>query len=221
MDIIQAIKSRHSVRAFLPKAVDPQIIHDVLDAARFAPSGKNIQPWQVSVVMGASKQQLGDAILAAKAQGIEQHPDYQYYPTECPGVYKDRSIACGMALYGALHIDRKDKEARLLQWNKNYHFFDAPVGLIISLDKILEKGSWMDLGMFIQNIMIGAEAFGLGTCPQASMAEYPDILRKTLGLPATHAIACGIAIGYPDESAPVNQYRTEREPVEKFTQWFK
>jgi nitroreductase len=221
MDIIQAIKSRHSVRAFLEKPVDEQIISKILDAARFAPSGKNIQPWQVSVVTGLSKQRLGNNILDARARGVPDNPDYQYYPLQTPGEYKERSIACGMALYGALHIDRKDKEARLIQWNKNYHFFGAPVGLIISLEKILEKGSWMDLGMFIQNIMIAAEAFDLGTCPQASIAEHPDIVRSTLGLPDTHAIACGIALGYPDDSHPVNQYRTAREPIEKFTQWFR
>lgn len=221
MDIIQAIKSRHSVRAFLKKPVDEQIITAILDAARYAPSGKNIQPWQVSVLTGGSLQRLGDAILEARAQGVPDKPDYQYYPLETPGVYKERSIACGLALYGALGIDRKDKEARLAQWNKNYHFFGAPVGLIISIDKMLETGSWMDLGMFIQNIMIAARGFELGTCPQASMAEHPEIIRSTFSLPDTHAIACGIALGYPDEEAPVNQYRTSREPVEKFTQWFR
>lgn len=221
MDTIQAITSRHSVRAYLSRPVDEAIIRQILEAARYAPSGKNIQPWQVSVVMGKAKQQLGDAILAARCDGIEPHPDYQYYPAECPGVYKERSIACGMALYGALHINRKDKEARLTQWNKNYRFFDAPAGLIVSIDAQLEKGSWMDLGMFIQNIMIAAQGLGLATCPQASMAEYPDIIRQTLGLSKGQLIACGIALGYADNDAPVNQYRTEREPVEKFTQWFR
>lgn len=219
MDIIQAIKARHCVRAFLDKPVDEGLVTALLDAAKQAPSGVNAQPWHVSVLTGHTLQTLSDRLIAV--QGTPQHPDYQYYPTEFPAIYQERRIACGAALYGALGIERHDKVARLEQWNRNYRFFGAPCGLIISIDKVLEQGSWMDLGMFIQNIMIGALGFGLGTCPEASIAERPDIVRQVLKIPDTQAIACGIALGYPDESAPVNQYRTAREPVEKFTQWFR
>jgi nitroreductase len=122
-------------------------------------------------------------------------------------------------LYGALGIDRHDKERRLEQWNLNYRFFGAPVGLVLHLDNQLTTGAWMDLGMFIQNILLGAVGLGLGACPQASIAEYPDIVRQQLKLDSSQSIACGIALGYPDLAHPVNQYRTERLPLESFTVW--
>lgn len=220
MDVIEAIKSRHCVRAFQNKPVSKETVTAILEAARFAPSGVNTQPWFVSVVTGNTLATLGDRILEARANGVPDNPDYAYYPGIWPEPYKTRRKACGLALYGALDIAKEDTEARMVQWNRNYRFFGAPVGLIISIDQRLEQGSWMDLGMFIQNIMLAAEAFELGTCPQASLAEHPDIVREVLDIPQERSIACGIALGYPDETMPVNQYRTDREPVDAFTSWY-
>lgn len=220
MDIIAAIKSRHSVRAFQDRPVDPLIVKQILDAARYAPSAVNTQPWHVAVLQEKTLQTLGDKILEARAAGVEPNPDYQYYPHDWFEPFKSRRVACGQALYGALGIDRRDTEKRLEQWNRNYRFFGAPMGLMIFINQHLETGSWMDLGMFIQNIMLAARQFELGTCAQAALAEHPDIVRETLQIKEPWTVVCGIALGYPDESVPVNQYRTEREDVQSFTLWY-
>jgi nitroreductase len=220
MDVLEAIKSRQCIRAFLDKPVSDNVIRKILDAARFAPSGVNTQPWHVAVLRGNTLSTLGDRILDARAAAVADNPDYQYYPDEFFEPYKSRRKACGLALYGALHINKEDTERRLEQWNKNYRFFGAPVGMIVYMDRRVQTGSWMDLGMFMQNILVAAREFDLGTCPQAALAEHPDIVRQVLNLEKQYAIACGIAIGYPDMSKAVNQYRTERLAVDEFTKWY-
>jgi nitroreductase len=220
VDVIEAIKSRHSVRAFQDRPVDPQIITEILEAARYAPSAVNTQPWHVAVLQDKTLKVLGDKILAARAANIEPNPDYQYYPNEWFEPFKTRRVECGKALYGALNIDRRDTDKRLAQWNKNYRFFGAPVGLMIFINQHLETGSWMDLGMFIDNIMLAARQFDLGTCPQAALAEHPNIVRETLNINEPWTVVCGIALGYPDENHPVNQYRTDRVDVKDFTLWY-
>lgn len=220
MNVSDAIRGRASTRAFLDRAVEPRLITEILDTARWAPSGVNTQPWHVAVLGEATRKRLGDAIIAARQSGQAENPDYFYYPQRWEEPYRSRRKACGLALYGALGIGRDDVEARTAAWYRNYRFFDAPVGLIFSIDRDLEKGSWMDLGMFIQSVMLAARDRGLETCPQASLAEYPDIVRATLQLAATRAIVCGMSMGYADADHPVNQYRTEREPVESFARWY-
>jgi len=219
MHVSDAIKQRQSTRAFLDKPVKRETVNAILDTARWAPSGVNMQPWRVAVVSGQSKQRLAEAIIAARESETPENPDYRYYPQEWFEPYKGRRKETGLALYGALGIGREDKEQRIAAWYNNYRFFGAPVGLLVFLDRRLAKGSWIDIGIFIQNIMLAAEAEGLATCPQASLAEYPDIVRDTLGIDNDWALACGIALGYPDKSAAVNGYRTPREPVEAFTSW--
>lgn len=213
------MRTRHSVRAFLDKPVDKTLVETLLTHARAAPSGVNTQPWQVEVVQGQSLMHLCDALLSARAIDQAPNPDYQYYPTEWFQPYTRRRQECGLALYGALDIEKNDKARRLVQWNLNYRFFGAPVGIIVHLDKKLATGSWLDVGMFIENILLGAIGLGLGTCAQASIAEFPDIVRRQLNIPDTQAIVCGIALGYPDPHHPVNQYRTERLPLDDFTVW--
>lgn len=219
MDVLEAIRSRAAVRAFLDKPVERSVVESVLDAARWAPSGVNAQPWEVFVAVGGAKARLSSALLAARKAGEPERPDYRYYPADWKDPYKARRKACGMALYRALRIGLDDKERRMKTWDLNYSFFGAPVGLLYFLDRGLAQGSWVDLGMFLQNVMVAARAFGLGTCPQASMAERPDIVRRILGVPETKALVCGMAMGYPDPAEPVNGYRTEREPVSAFTRW--
>lgn len=220
MELLEAIRGRASTRAFLDQPVSKETIHNVLEAARWAPSGGNTQPWQVAVVAGETKRTIGDRMVAAFQSGDKGDADYQYYAHRFPEPYRKRRFTCGMALYDALEIERSDREARNLQWEKNYHGFDAPVEIYIFVDEALEMGSWVDAGMFIQNVMLAARAFGLETCPQAALAEYPDIVREELDLPNSMKLICGIAMGYPEKEAPVNNYRTERESVDGFTKWF-
>ncbi len=223
LDILVAIEGRHSTRAFLKKPISEQTIESILSSARYAPSGVNTQPWQVVVLQGALKEKIGNAIIEARDAGIQENPDYAYYPSQWREPYKSRRKACGLALYSALHIDKEDTEKRKVAWYRNYHFFEAPVGLLFFIDKDLEKGSWLDMGMFIQNVMLAAKAYGLGTCPQAALAEYPDIVRsflaKNTSITNQHALICGMALGFADNTHPINQYRTTRESVASFTQY--
>lgn len=220
MDIITAIKTRKSTRAFLEHEVEDEKIKFILDASRWAPSGANMQPWQVAVVRGEIKHRISEALIKARNAGSQENPDYQYYPAEWFEPYKSRRRETGLALYSALGIHREDTPTRTEAWYNNYRFFGAPVGLLVFLDRRLGQGSWMDIGMFLQNIMLVAEGEGLATCPQASLAEYPGVVRQILGIGEHMALACGISLGYPDTLAAVNNYRTPREPVEAFTTWY-
>ncbi|MGM0593824.1 MAG: nitroreductase [Pseudomonadota bacterium] len=219
MQLEQAIKQRRSIRAFAQRDVSPEQVKQVLELARYAPSGVNMQPWRVAVVRGESKQRIGDALIAAREGGKTENPDYHYYPTEWFEPYKGRRRETGLALYGALGIGKEDTERRIEAWYNNYRFFGAPVGLLLFLDRRLGQGSWIDMGIFLQTLMLAAQGQGLATCPQASLAEFPDIVRDILAIEPQWALACGVALGYPDTSAAVNGYRTPREPVEHFTSW--
>ena len=219
MNVLDAMRGRKSTRAYLDKPVARATIEAILDAARWAPSGVNCQPWQVAVVTGTIKARIGDELLAARQARQPENPDYAYYPKDWQEPYKSRRKATGLALYQALKIGKDDAFARIKAWNNNYRFFGAPVGLLFFVDRALAQGAWVDMGMFIQNVMLAARGHGLETCPQASLAEYPDIVRGILNRPDTHALVCGMALGYADASAPVNSYRTEREPVSAFTTW--
>jgi nitroreductase len=220
MNVRDAIKQRHSVRRFLNKAVSREQIAQLLETARFSPSGANTQPWQVAVLTGEAKQQLSDAILTAFSNGEKAAPDYEYYPVEWTEPYLGRRRACGLQLYQSLGIDRKDKEAQRAQWAANYRGFDAPVMLLFWMDGVMQTGSFIDFGMFLQSFMISAVEAGLATCPQAAMAEYPQIIKPMLGVPDDAILLCGIALGYEDTQAPINQYRTAREAVNDFTRFY-
>lgn len=219
MDVTTALTRRSSTRAFLDRPVSDEQVRAVLDAARWAPSGVNIQPWQVAVVRGATKQKLAEALIAARAGG-PAHPDYQYYPAQWFDPFKERRKQCGLALYQALEIRREDTDRQREAWNNNYRFFGAPVGLLLFLDRRLGQGAWIDMGMFMQSIMLAAQDQGLATCPQASLGEYPDVVRNLLGMDENLALLGGVALGYADPDAAVNRYRTEREPVDAFTRWY-
>jgi len=220
MDVISAIKGRKSVRAFLDKPVPRDSVEAIIEAARFAPSGVNTQPWGLVATDNKNKlTALGDAIVAAKEAGQPENPDYHYYPREWFDPYKARRKACGAALYGALDIKMDEVDKRKAAWHRNYYFFGAPVGLILHIEDRLETGSWMDCALFLQNIMLAARGMGLETCPQAAMAERPDLVRQYFGLATNRKVICGIALGYEDLDAPVNQFRTAREPLETFFEW--
>jgi nitroreductase len=220
LTIIEAMTQRKTIRAFLADPVPRSTIEAILEAARWAPSGVNSQPWQVGVVTGPVKEQITQRLLEAREQGLPSNPDYQYYPLKWVEPYRSRRVNTGKALYAALGIDKSDKTRQMQAWTNNYRFFGAPVGVFFFLDKAMEKGSWLDMGMFIQNVMLAARAYGLETCPQASLAEYPEIIRELLDLPDSLAVVCGMALGIADRTHPVNQYRLPRVSVSDFTRWY-
>jgi len=220
-----AIASRRAVRAFLPTPVPRQTIEDILAVASRAPSGTNTQPWKVTVLTGAAKEALSrrllaahDANAAAGSPGAEG-TEYQYYPTEWVSPYIERRRKIGWDMYGLLGIAKTDKAGMHAQFGRNYRFFDAPVGMIFTIDRILNQGSWLDYGMFLENIMVAARGRGLDTCPQVAFLDFHRIIAEHLALPATEMMVCGMSLGYADDSAAVNRLVTEREPVSAFARF--
>ena len=213
----QAITSRRSVRKFLPRPVPRATIEEMLGVASRAPSGTNTQPWRVHVLAGARKEALSAAVLHAHDHEQAEHAEeYRYYPVQWNEPYLGRRRTIGWALYGLVGIARGDKAGMHRQHGRNYLFFDAPVGLIFTIDRSLEKGSWLDYGMFLQNVMVAARARGLDTCPQAAFTKFHRVLTRELALPENEMVVCGMAVGYADEDAPENRLVTERAAVDTF-----
>ncbi|WEX11419.1 nitroreductase [Chelativorans sp. AA-79] len=217
-----AITSRRSVRAFLPDPVDEETIGDILRVASRAPSGTNMQPWKVYVTAGETKRRMGEAILSSGIRAEKADWDeYKYYPDSFFEPYLSRRRAVGYALYGLLGIGRREVDRMRAQHDRNFVFFDAPVGMIFTVDRRLNKGSWIDHGMFLQSIMVAARARGLHTCPQAAFAPYHRFIRPILGIPEEEVVVCGMALGYEDTSKPENRLRTERAPLEEWAAFFR
>jgi nitroreductase len=217
MDVYEALRSRGSTRAFLDRPVPPDALHRMLDAARWAPSGSNIQPWHVHAVAGAALQRICADVRHAAVVERDAHPwPYQYYPVNWRDPYLARRRACGWGLYTLLGIARGDRAAGAAHELRNYEFFGAPAGLFFFVDADLEIGSWLDYGMFVQSVMLAARAEGLHSCPQAAWAPFHRVIRRHLGVPESRTLICGLALGFADPDAPVNGYRPAREPVEAF-----
>lgn len=217
-----AITSRRSIRAFLDKPVERADIERILEVAARAPSGTNTQPWKVYVLTGQAREALSDAILAVHndpARAREHTEEYAYYPREWVSPFIDRRRKVGWDLYGLLGLAREDKAGMAAQHARNYRFFDAPVGLIFTIDRIMEQGSWLDYGMFLQNIMVAARGRGLDTCPQAAFTQYHRIIAAQLGLPANETVVCGMALGWADPGKIENSLITEREPLAGFVRF--
>ena len=213
----EAISSRRSIRAFLPTPVPQQTIENILDTAARAPSGTNIQPWKTYVLTGDSLAGLSRAILKVynDPESAKDHTEeYAYYPREWVSPYIERRRKIGWDLYGLLGITRDDKQKMHHQHGRNYCFFDAPVGLMFTIDRVLEQGSWLDYGMFLQNIMIAARGIGLDTCPQAAFTPFHRVISKYLNIPETQSVVCGMSLGYADPNAVENSLTTEREPLD-------
>ena len=214
-----AITSRRSIRAFLPDPVPRPVIEDILRVATRAPSGTNTQPWKVTVLTGAARQQLSAKIRAAyddPVQRSEHAEEYAYYPKEWRSPYIDRRRKIGWDLYGLLGIDKGAKERMHEQHGRNYEFFDAPVGLIFTIDRILEIGSWLDYGMYLEAVMVAARGRGLDTCPQAAFTQFHRIIGEYIGMPASDMVVCGMSLGWADPDAVENSLSTERAPVAAF-----
>ncbi|MFW1812261.1 nitroreductase [Acinetobacter ursingii] len=219
-----AIRSRHSVRAFLSTPVDAQIIKDILEVACRAPSGTNTQPWKVYVVTDKKRDEMVDRVCKAQLE-IYKHPEkaaeyqetFPYYPEKWISPFIDRRRENGWGLYGLLNIQKGEKEKMAAQQLRNYQLFDAPVGLYFTVDKAMGIGSKMDISMMIQNVMVAAKARGLDTCPQAAWNHFHPIVLEVLGASDDEELVCTIALGYANPDEIVNTFITPREPVENFT----
>lgn len=217
-----AIVSRRSVRAYQNKAVPRELIDRILNLAARAPSGTNTQPWKVTVLTGASRQALTDKILAAynNAEERAQHTEaYDYYPAQWVSPYIDRRRKIGWDMYGLLGLTKDNKAGMHEQHAQNYRFFGAPVGLMFTIDRVMGKGSWVDYGMFMQTLMLAARAHGLDTCPQAAFNQYHRIILPHIGAGPEEELICGMSLGYADNTPPVAQLKTEREPASGFTRF--
>jgi nitroreductase len=221
-----AIERRSSIRAFLPTPVPRDVLEAILRVAGRAPSGNNAQPWRVYVLQADAKSELERKVLEAD-DALRDHPelearyraDYDYYPRHWVEPYLARRRANGWGLYGLLGIGRGDKDQMRAQNQLNFRFFDAPVGLLFTLDRVMGQGSLLDYGTFIQNIMLAARARNLATCAQAAWNEYSSIILPYIGASAEEYLVCGMALGYPDPAAPVNAFFTPREPLENTVRW--
>lgn len=217
-----AITTRRSIRAFLSQPVARADIEAILQVAARAPSGSNTQPWKVRVLTGASLKKLSDDILHAyldPAQAGMHTEEYPYYPRKWISPYVDRRRKVGWDLYALVGLTREDKEGMQAQHGRNYTFFDAPVGLIFTIDRIMEQGSWLDYGMFLQNIMTAARGRGLDTCAQAAFTPFHKVIAQSLAFSENEQLVCGMALGYADASKIENSLVTEREPVSGFVEF--
>jgi nitroreductase len=220
MSVDEAILSRRSVRAFKPTPIPRATIEHVLEVAARAPSGTNMQPWRVHVATGAVKEQITREVLAAfDAQEAGHEREYKYYPDQLRPPYIDRRRKVGWDMYGLLGIGKADRDKMHAQHGRNYAFFGAPVGLFFTIDRDMEIGSWLDHGMFLENVMLAARGQGLATCPQAAWPPYHKIVRNILGFAPEEVLVSGMSMGYEDETAVVNQLRTERAPLKDFVRF--
>ena len=220
MNVLEALKERKSVRAYLDKKVEKEKINLILNSAKHAPSGINMQPWNVCVVSGQKKKQIEEKILKNYDNNNKDVMDYQYYPLTWTDTYKKRRKETGLLMYKTLGITREDKDRQIEQWRANYRAFDAPVVLYFFIDASLEKGSYLDYGMFLQSIMLSATELGLATCPQAALAEFPTIVKEELNIDNNQKLLCGIALGYEDKNALINSYRTSRIELNEFVTFY-
>ncbi len=210
-DVFTAARTRRSIRAYKPDPVPPQTLRDIVKLGCHAPSGSNIQPWRVHVLTGASLQRVGTAIQSAFLNDEPGHRrDYDYYTDPVLEPYLKRRRECGWGLYGTLGIGRGDHEKSKAYRASNYVFFGAPAGLIFTIERKLEKGSWLDYGMFLQTLMLAARARGLHSCAEASIASYPDVVRRELQLSEEWVVICGMAMGYAEADAVVNTFQPSR-----------
>jgi nitroreductase len=217
-----AIITRRSLRAFLPTPVPRETIEAILQVAARSPSGTNTQPWKVYVLTGHAKEELSRKVAAAyddPEQRAQHSEEYAYYPTEWKSPFIDRRRKVGWDLYGLLDIAKTDKARMHAQHRRNYEFFDAPVGLIFTIDRVMRQGSWLDYGMFLQSVMVAARGRGLDTCPQAAFTQFHRIITAHVGAPDNEQVICGMSLGWADPEAIENTLVTEREPVSGFARF--
>jgi nitroreductase len=220
VEVSVAVDTRMSCRAFLPTPVPVETVRGILERARRAPSGGNLQPWHVHVLVGPALA----AFRASIERRLETHPrgegaEYDVYPHELVEPYRSRRYKCGEDLYATIGVPREDKPARLKQFARNYRFFDAPVGLFICVDRRMGPPQWSDVGMYIQTIMLLAREQGLHTCAQEAWAVWHAAVAEFVALPPELMLFCGLALGHRDEAAPINTLRTDRAELGEHVVW--
>ena len=214
MDVFEAIETRKSIRAFTDQPVEKETVEKLLEVCQRAPSGTNTQPWHVYVCAGAVRQAITDDVLALAAAGnAGKYEDYTYYPPVWNDDHRDRRRGVGWGLYGLLGIKKGDREGSARQGARNFKFFDAPVGLFITVDSYLALGNWADAGMYAQTMMLAARGFGLHTCPQAAWIQFQEPVYRHLGIPEDQSLVTGMCLGYADETAIENTLVSDREDM--------
>ncbi|OWQ97741.1 nitroreductase [Sphingopyxis witflariensis] len=220
LSVTETLNRRRSVRAFTDRAVDPALLRDIFTAAQRAPSGGNLQPWQATVLTGEPWQAMKDAVAARIAMGREGHePEYDIYPKGLTEPWEARRFGVGEGLYAALGIPREDKAGRLARFMENYRGFGAPVMLFLHCSRIMGPPQWSDMGMWLQSVMLLLVEAGLASCPQECWAMYGATVRRTLALDDGQILFTGLAIGYADEDAAVNQWPVPRAPLDEVIDW--
>ena len=218
LSVTEAVRKRHSVRAFLPEPVARTVIEQILEIAARSPSGGNLQPWHVDILSGDALETVKRLAADKLRSGLEP-TEFNVYPPDISEVHESRRRQCGEDLYSSIGVARGDKAARWGQFLKNYDFFGAPVGMFFSIDRAFDRPQWAHLGMFIQTIMLLAEERGLGTCPQESWAAMHATVSTYLDLPPERMLYCGLALGYEDKDQAINRFRTSREEIGAFTRF--
>jgi nitroreductase len=217
MKVSEALKSRITCRAFLDKPVPEATVRRILEEAKYAPSGGNLQPWHVHVLTGKKLEEfLGIIAAKQKDNPFGEGTEYDIYPKGLKEPYKARRFKCGEDMYASIGVAREDKAGRLMQFSRNFRFFDAPVAMFFAIDRQMGLGQWSDLGMFIQSLMLAAREHGLHTAPQEAWAIWHKTVSEFVQMPEELMLFCGLGLGYMDESAPINQLRTDRAPLEEF-----
>lgn len=219
MELFEGIESRRSTRGFTPTPVTEETIRKILHAASRSPSFTNAQPWEVAVVTGAKRDALSKIVYALAASGVPGHSEMPY-PKSWPEAIAERTKIHGAKRFEALGVARDDTQRREEIRLMNFKFFNAPCVLLFFMDKSLGPWSTMDMGIFIQTFSLAAHGLGLGTCMQASLANYPEAIRGFLDIPDTKQLVVGMSLGYPDHSAPLNVYKSARVEVDNFTRWY-
>ena len=214
------IKKRHCKRKYLSKKISKKLINKILLNATNAASSKNSQPWKVAVLTGRTKSQLVKEMCAKFDNDISESPDYIYMTNPMPEIYKERARECGYELYKLKGINKDDKEKRKQHFRENYTFFDAPMALIFHLHENAEKGNFLDMGLFMQNIMLELVENNLGSCPQYSICSYSETIKKVLDIPKNRIIVCGMAVGYPDENSNINSFIPKRMSLDEYVKWY-
>ena len=210
MKVSEAIASRYSTRAYLERAPEAEVVRRILERALRAPSGGNLQPWRIHALTGEPLKALLSDVKKSAFAGAKEAPEYRVYPENLWEPYRTRRFENGEALYASVGIPRDNKPARLALFARNYALFGAPVGLFFTLDSRVGPPQWADMGMLMQNVMLLAVEEGLATCPQEAWSQFPQTLRRHLGLPETEMVFSGMALGFADEAHPINQWRSTR-----------
>jgi nitroreductase len=222
MTVSQAVAARRSIRVFDSRPVDTALLRELLDKARQSPSGGNVQPWHATVLSGKRLELLRQDARAAMMKGKDgvEVPEYQIYPSDLPDPWRSRRGANGEAMYAALGIERADKTARMAAVARNFDFFGAPVGLLLHTPHWMGQPQWADLGMWLQTLMLLLVEAGLGSCAQEAWSTYPETVKRVAEIPADHIFFCGLAIGYPAVSAPINSFPNPRAPLDEMVRFF-